>query len=251
MKRVVFFGSIGLAKRCLEEIVMEEDIELLGVCATRMESDWRQEESVYEFSVKNNIPILSFEEVEGLGPDIGFSVRYDKIIPQSVIDSFKVGIFNTHGGILPEYRGSYCNINAIINSEDEYGVSLHYISDGLDAGDVVDIEKVSIKEEDTGFSLYKKSEELCYKVLKNNIKDIILGENKRVTQDELIEQGHDCGIYYAESTIAKKEIKASNLEESLNIIRAFDSPFHEPAYTKVLGRKVYLRVGYGAVEEGV
>src|SRR5690554_595106 len=99
MKRVVFFGSIGLAKRCLEEIVMKEDVELLGVCSTELTSTWREDEPVYTFSKKNNIPFLTFEEVEELSPDIGFSVRYDKIIPKSTIDSFKQGIFNTHGGI--------------------------------------------------------------------------------------------------------------------------------------------------------
>ena len=111
---------------------MKEDVELLGVRCTQLTSTGREDESVYTFSKKNCIPIFSFEEVEELSSDIGFSVRYDKIIPQTTINSFKQGIFNTHGGILPEYRGSYCNINALINGEEEYGVTLHYISQGVD-----------------------------------------------------------------------------------------------------------------------
>lgn len=244
MKRVVFFGSIGLAKKCLEEIVMKEDVELLGVCCTQLTSTWREDESVYTFSKKNNIPILSFEEVGELSPDIGFSVRYDKIIPQSTIDSFKQGIFNTHGGILPEYRGSYCNINALINDEKEYGVTLHYISQGVDAGDVVAIKKARIEESDTGFSLYKKSEQLCYDVLKENIKKIVDDENERISQDYLIAMGHKCGVYYANSTISKKLIDINKINDSLNVIRAFDSPFHEPAYTIVSDKKIYLRTRY-------
>lgn len=244
MKRVVFFGSIGLAKRCLEEIVMKEDVELLGVCCTQLTSTWREDESVYTFSKKNSIPILSFEEVEGLSPDIGFSVRYDKIIPQTTIDSFKQGIFNTHGGILPEYRGSYCNINALINDEEEYGVTLHYISQGVDAGDVVAIKKVRVEESDTGFSLYKKSEQLCYEVLKENINKIIDDENERIPQDVLIARGHKCGVYYAKSTISKKVIDINKIKDSLNVIRAFDSPFHEPAYTIVGDKRIYLRTSY-------
>lgn len=244
MKKVVFFGSIGLAKRCLEDIVMKQDIELLGVCCTDLSSIWREDESVYSFSKKNNIPILSFEEVERLSPDVGFSVRYDKIIPISVIKSFKQGILNTHGGILPEYRGSYCNINALINNESEYGVSLHYISKGIDAGDIVSIKKVDIKESDTGFSLYQISEKLCYEILKENIKSIIDDKNKKISQDELIKAGHKCGIYYAKDTIKKKIIPSKDISNSLNIIRAFDSPYHEPAYTIVDGRKIYLRVNY-------
>ena len=249
MKSVVFFCSIGLAKRCLEEIVMKQNVKLLGVCCSQITSTWREEESVFEFAKKNNIPILSFDEVEKLSPDIGFSVRYNKIIPLSVIESFKLGIINTHGGILPEYRGSYCNINSIINNEKEYGVTLHYISEGIDTGDIVAIKKINIDELDTGFSLYMKSEQLCYEILKENIKSIINEQNERVSQDELIEKGHKCGIYYAKSTIAKKFIGFDNIGNSLNIIRAFDSPFHEPAYTIINNRKVYLRTNYGITIE--
>ncbi|MDC3423487.1 hypothetical protein NC797_03070 [Aquibacillus sp. 3ASR75-11] len=249
MKRVVFFGSIGLARKCLEEIVTGQDIELLGVCCSPIISGWREDESVYSYCESNNIPILTFDEVEDLSPDIGFSVRYDKIIPEKVIYSFKQGIFNTHGGILPEYRGSYCNINALINNEEEYGVTLHYISKGVDVGDVVAIKKVKITEDDTGFTLYKKSEQLCYDVLRENIQDIVNDTNKRIPQEDLIQSGHSFGTYYAKSTLEKKSIGLENLKNSMNIVRAFDSPYHEPAYTEVEGKKIYLRVSYGSSEK--
>lgn len=199
--------------------------------------------------MKNNIPILSFEKIVALSPDIGISVRYDKIIPQSVIVSFKQGIFNTHGGILPEYRGSYCNINSMINNEKEYGVTLHYISQSIDEGDIVAIKKIGIEDTDTGFSLYIKSEKLCYEILMENIDDIINGRNKRIPQDMLIKNGHKSCVYYTKSTIAKKKIDIDKLKDSLNIIRAFDSPYHEPAYILINNRKIYLRTTYGNVTD--
>lgn len=244
MKKIVFFGSIGLAKKCLEEIVMEQEVELLGVCCSQLSSTWRKDESVYTFAMNNNIPILTFQDVINLSPDIGFSVRYDKIIPHSVINSFKNGIFNTHGGILPEYRGVYCNINALINEEKEYGVTLHYITLDLDAGDIVAIAKTPIKESDTGFSLYNKSEELCYEILRDNISDIIEGHNSRITQKSLIDRGHKCGTYYTKSTIAKKSVDIDAINESLNIIKAFESPHHEPAYTISDNERIYLRTTF-------
>lgn len=73
------------------------------------------------------MPILPDEDIVTTKPDLRISVRYNKIIKQRVIDSFPLGIVNTHGGILLEYRGSYCNINAIINGEQDYGATLHYI----------------------------------------------------------------------------------------------------------------------------
>lgn len=126
---------------------------------------------------------------------MGISVRYNKIIKQRVIDSFSLGIVNTHGGILPEYRGSYCNIIAIINGEQEYGVTLHYIDKGIDSGDIVAIKKVSIQESDTGFDLYQISEKFCYELIEENIDDLLNGKNNRITQSEYISNGHCCNEY--------------------------------------------------------
>ncbi len=245
MKKVVFFGSIGLARKCLEEIVLKQDIELVGVCCSPLETGWREEETVYTYCLRNNIPILTFNELSSISPDIGFSVRYDKIIPIDVINSFKLGILNTHGGILPEYRGSYCNINALINKEKEYGVTLHYITEGIDTGDIVAIKKLKISEDDTGITLYRKSEKLCYEVLKENIGDIIKGINNKISQDDLIKSGHRTKTYYTESTLTKKEIDFKKIENNFNIVKAFDSPYHEPAFTYIDGNKIYLRVNYG------
>lgn len=244
MKRVVFFGSIGLAKKCLEEIVLKEDVELLGVLCSHTLSDWRSGNSVYSYCMEEKIPLLTFDEINTLSPDIGISVRYNELIPEEVIASFKQGIINTHGGILPEYRGSYCNINALINGENEYGVTLHYISRGIDSGDIVAIKKVSINEEDTGFSLYNKSEQLCYEILKENIKEILSNLNNRITQKDMICNGHVSNTYYTESTLTKKKIRLEDIEDSLNIIRAFDSPYHEPAHILINERKIYLRSSY-------
>ena len=142
-----------------------------------------------------------------------------------------MGIVNTHGGILPEYRGSYCNINAIINGEKEYGATLHYIDKGVDTGDIIDIKKCAIMENDTGFSLYLKSEELCYELINDNIDSLLTGTNSRVPQDEYIANGHYCQEYKAKSTLSLKELAQEEVftDRGVRIIRAFDSKEHEPA----------------------
>ena len=64
MKKVVFFGSIGLAKRILDEIILKQDVDLIGVCCEKSLNTWRKEESVYEYCIKNSIPILSDDDIE-------------------------------------------------------------------------------------------------------------------------------------------------------------------------------------------
>lgn len=242
--RVILFGSIGIARKCLTEIILKRDIDFLGACCVPLEDTWRKnEESVYDYCLENNIPILEMSDIAALRPDVGFSVRFNQIIPADVISAFKLGIFNTHGGILPQYRGVYSNINALIEGEQYYGVTLHYVQQGIDDGDIVAIKKVHIEDDDTGFTLYKQGEELCYYVLSENIDAILDGSNERISQQELVESGQKVGVYTVKSTIKKKKVDLheNDQERIYRVIRAFDSPHHEPAYTYINGKKVYLR----------
>lgn len=245
--KVIFFGSIGIAKKILEEIILTKDIDLLGVCCEKNINAWRDEESVYGFAQKRHIPILALEDIPFLKPDLGISVRFNKIIKDSVIDSFRLGIVNTHGGILPEYRGSYCNINAIINGESEYGVTLHYIQPGVDDGDIVDIKKIRISDDCTGLDLYHESEQLCYDIISENMDKLLAGTNRRIPQQEYIDNGHVCQTYRRDDTLNRKDLTKVDMRDQLwlRTVRAFDSPFHEPAYIRVGDQIVYIRYRYG------
>src|SRR5690554_294407 len=110
-KKVVLFGTIPTARRCLEILHNRKGVELVGVVT---EEDYiSDEETVSEYAIKNNIPLISIEKCLKLDVDLGFTVRFHKIIKQSLIDHFKEGIINMHGGPLPNYRGSLCSIMAI------------------------------------------------------------------------------------------------------------------------------------------
>ncbi len=70
--------------------------------------------------------------------DIGVSLNYSGVIPQSVIDLFQLGILNAHGGDLPRYRGNACQAWAIINGEERIGLCIHKMIGGeLDSGDII------------------------------------------------------------------------------------------------------------------
>ncbi|MBP95978.1 formyl transferase [Candidatus Poribacteria bacterium] len=70
--------------------------------------------------------------------DIGVSINYTGIIPQSVIDLFPLGILNAHGGDLPRYRGNACQAWAILNGEERIGLCIHKMIGGeLDSGDII------------------------------------------------------------------------------------------------------------------
>ena len=70
--------------------------------------------------------------------EIAVSMNYPGIIPQDIIDIFKLGILNAHGGDLPRYRGNACHAWAIINGEEKIGLCIHKMKGGeLDSGDII------------------------------------------------------------------------------------------------------------------
>ena len=72
---------------------------------------------------------------------IAFSMNYTGIIPQEIINIFKLGILNAHGGDLPKYRGNACQAWAILNGETKMGLCIHKMVGGqLDSGDIIERE---------------------------------------------------------------------------------------------------------------
>lgn len=77
--------------------------------------------------------IQAFDDI-----DIAISMNYSGIIPQSIIDCFRLGILNAHGGDLPKYRGNACQAWAILNGEEKIGLCIHRMIGGeLDSGDII------------------------------------------------------------------------------------------------------------------
>ena len=89
------------------------------------------------FALGSDITKFS-DELSESNPDIGISMNYTGILPQSIIDIFPFGVLNSHGGDLPRYRGNACQAWAIINGEERIGLCIHKMIGGeLDSGDII------------------------------------------------------------------------------------------------------------------
>jgi methionyl-tRNA formyltransferase len=121
--------------------------------------------SVKNWACQKNITVYTTEEVNSpkwiakiavVKPDIIFSFYYRKMICREILDFPRIGAFNLHGSFLPYYRGR-CPVNwVIINGEKRTGVTLHYMIDKPDAGDIVGQKAVVIDFSDTAKTLYDK-----------------------------------------------------------------------------------------------
>lgn len=101
-----------------------------------------------------NIPFLklskvnskkSLRELQKMKSDCAISLIVDTIIKKKIISVFKKGIYSSHGGIMPKYRGNDCNYWSILNGDSYVGITLQKIADGVDTGKIVKVSKLKFK----------------------------------------------------------------------------------------------------------
>lgn len=148
--------------------------------------------------------------------DLGVIASFSKIIPKSVIDAVHLGIINVHPSLLPKYRGANPIFWSLRNGEKEFGVTVHYINERIDAGDIIMKKKIKIEDNETLMDCKKKFFEHGIYLMKKSIKMIESGKVKTLSQKE------DESTYYPP---AKKEYRTilpneHNYFQVKNIMRA-------------------------------
>ena len=120
-----------------------------------------------------------FDELQHINPDLIVLAGFLKKIPLSFLNYFKKTIVNIHPSLLPKYggRGMYGSIihdKVIENNEVETGITIHYVSEKYDSGEIIFQKKIVIKENDTPQIIEKKIHELEYKYLPKIIESILI-----------------------------------------------------------------------------
>jgi methionyl-tRNA formyltransferase len=168
MKAVVFayhnIGIVGL------EVLAQEKFDIRAIFSHLDNPDeniWFG--SVAEWGKKNQIPVFCpqnvntpewIEMIRKISPEVIFSFYYRDLLNRDILVIPSAGSFNLHGSLLPAYRGR-CPVNwVLVKGEPRTGVTLHYMVEGPDAGDIVGQKEVLIEFEDTAYTLYQK---LCVK----------------------------------------------------------------------------------------
>ena len=163
--RVVFMGTPDIAATCLKKI-LDDGFEVVGVYTQPDRPKGRGMKMVFspvkELAIANNIPVFqpenfredaTIEEFAALKPDICAVVAYGRILPQRVLDIPTCGCINIHASILPQYRGSAPYQWAVLDGCKETGVTAQHMVWEMDAGDVIDVAKTEIGENETAGEL--------------------------------------------------------------------------------------------------
>lgn len=163
--RIVFMGTPDIAATCLKKI-LSDGFDVVGVYTQPDRPKGRgmkmQFSPVKEVAIQHNLPVFqpenfreeeTVEALRALKPDICAVVAYGRILPQKVLDVPTYGCINIHASDLPKYRGSAPYQWAVLNGEKETGVTAMYLMREMDAGDIIEISRTPIGENETAGEL--------------------------------------------------------------------------------------------------
>lgn len=194
--RVVFMGTPDIAATCLKRI-LADGFEVVGVYTQPDRPKGRgmklTASPVKEVALSAGIPVFqpeTFREEEtvqalrDLKPDICAVVAYGRILPQKVLDIPKLGCINIHASILPQYRGSAPYQWAVLDGQKETGVTAMYLVREMDAGDMIEVSKTPIGENETAGELLDRLAELGAALLSKTLSRFTQGPVPATPQDE-------------------------------------------------------------------
>ncbi|MCF8422780.1 MAG: methionyl-tRNA formyltransferase [Bacteroidia bacterium] len=188
--RIVFFGASELGFDCCKHLV-ELGYQVVGICTIpstfsikyKADSERRNVQNVLykDFSYFNNkfgIPVCVVETkmsdyieiIELWKPDFILVIGWYYMIPERIMRLPIKGVAGIHASLLPKYRGNAPLVWAMINGEEETGVSLFYIEgNGVDEGDIIQQDKFKIENSDTIKEVLEKAKIASLKILTTSL----------------------------------------------------------------------------------
>ena len=194
--RVVFMGTPDIAATCLKKI-LADGFQVVGVYTQPDRPKGRGMKlvasPVKQIAQAAGIPVYqpeNFREEEtvrqlrDLKPDVCAVVAYGRILPQKVLDAPGFGCINIHASILPAYRGSAPYQWAVLDGLKQTGVTAMYLVREMDAGDIIDVSRTPIGENETAGELLDRLAVLGAELLSKTLTRFTQGPVPAVPQDE-------------------------------------------------------------------
>jgi len=223
--RIVFAGTPDFAAASLQALLDNQDANhyhIVGVYTQPDRPAGRGQKllasPVKQLALSHHLPVfqpLNFkadkdkEELAALNADIMIVAAYGIILPKAVLDIPKMGCINVHGSILPRWRGAAPIHRAVIAGDDETGITIMQMDEGLDTGDMLLKAYCDIKITDTSGSLHDKLAKLGGSALIDALEKIKVGELTPEKQEDSL------SCYAAKLTKQEAEI---NWDEPATLI---------------------------------
>lgn len=191
-KRVVFMGTPDFSVPVLEKLIENTNVVL---AVTKKDAYVGRKKVLTESPVaicahEHNIEVYKpnklkedYEYILNKKPDIIITCAYGSIVPKVVLDYPSYGCINVHASLLPKYRGASPIVASILNGEKETGITIMYMDEGIDTGNIIMSRSIEIEDNDNSLSLSNKLSLLGANLLIDTLPKIFEGENFDIPQD--------------------------------------------------------------------
>jgi len=191
--RVVFMGTPEFAKTVLEKLI---DVTNVVLVVSQPDSVVGRKKEltpspVKECASRHNIEVFTpnkirddYQRIIDVLPDIIITCAYGQIIPKVLLNLPKLGAINVHASLLPKLRGGAPIHHAIIDGEKKTGITIMYMDEHMDSGNIISQSIVDITLEDTLDTLSHKLSQKGASLLIDTLPSIIEGTNDSIKQNE-------------------------------------------------------------------
>ncbi|HDX9576951.1 TPA: methionyl-tRNA formyltransferase [Bacillus pseudomycoides] len=196
MVKVVFMGTPDFSVPVLRRLI-EDGYDVIGVVTQPDRPVGRKKvltpTPVKVEAEKHGIPVLQplkirekdeYEKVLALEPDLIVTAAFGQIVPNEILEAPKYGCINVHASLLPELRGGAPIHYSIMQGKEKTGITIMYMVEKLDAGDILTQVEVEITERETTGSLFDKLSVAGAHLLSETVPLLIQGKLKPIKQNE-------------------------------------------------------------------
>jgi methionyl-tRNA formyltransferase len=193
--KVMFMGTPDFAATILEKLI-QSGHEVIGVVTQPDKQKGRGQavsfSPVKELALKHGLEVFQpikvkepefLQKVLELAPEAILVAAFGQILPKALLEMPKYGCINVHASLLPKYRGAAPIQYSILDGEEETGITIMYMGEGIDTGDIILQAKLKIAEDETGGSLFDKMSVLGADLLIEALHEIEDGTAVRIPQD--------------------------------------------------------------------
>jgi methionyl-tRNA formyltransferase len=192
-----YFADGPWSHRALDKLLSNPEIKIAFICARYDHQDpvlkLKADQFGIPFLVHPNINDEIFlEQIKGYRSDLFVSMSFNQIFRKRTIERPPMGTINCHAGKLPFYRGRNILNWALINDEKEFGVTVHYVDEGIDTGDIIRQECFPITDQDDYNTMLERAYQACADLLAQSVEELRTGKAKRLSQQDFHPLGSYC-----------------------------------------------------------
>ena len=193
--KVIFMGTPEFCLPVLDSLIKNTNVSLVVSQPDKLVGRKKilTPTPVKSLALENNIEVFQplkiredYKRIIELNPDIIITCAYGQIIPKEILNCPKYGCINVHASLLPYLRGGAPIQHAIIDGYTKTGITIMYMDEAMDTGDIIASRKITINKDDTYGSIYTKLQEVAPSLLIEVLPSIINKTNKRIKQDNSI-----------------------------------------------------------------